>query len=186
MKKFVKLLTQKTLPALIAISITLVTLITTASGAGKFIQNWTSKSVTLPIEESLTNEKKEPIVSPIEESPKETKPITVQTPRQNLRPTSAPAVNSPTPLTAATSVDNRCIITLFGKQYDVTPLQSTHSGGNVFNCGTDMTIVYQQRHGTDLTMMQPYLITGTGNPASVTTGLSPTPVRTRHTEGDDD
>ncbi|RJR27026.1 hypothetical protein C4561_04600 [candidate division WWE3 bacterium] len=56
------------------------------------------------------------------------------------------------------SNDSRCIITLWGKRYDVTKLQSTHSGGNVFDCGTDMTSVYQSQHGTNLSRMVPYLI----------------------------
>ena len=62
----------------------------------------------------------------------------------------------PTPTSASTS--SACVIVLFGQQYDVTKLQSTHSGGNVFYCGTDMTTLYTQRHGTNLDRMQPYLI----------------------------
>ncbi|MEK7165682.1 MAG: hypothetical protein AAB874_02645, partial [Patescibacteria group bacterium] len=69
-----------------------------------------------------------------------------------------------------------------GRQYDVTPLKSTHSGGDIFQCGTDMTAVYQKQHGTDTSRMTAYLITtgsttttppqsGNSGPAS-----SPTPV----------
>lgn len=54
---------------------------------------------------------------------------------------------------------NDCIITLFGKQYNVAPLRTTHSGGDVFKCGTDMTAAYQGQHGIDVTRMQPYLVT---------------------------
>ncbi len=64
---------------------------------------------------------------------------------------------------------NACIITLFGKQYDVAPLRNTHPGGNIFTCGTDMTTVYQGQHGNDVSRMQPYLVT-TNN----TTGTSGT------------
>lgn len=56
-----------------------------------------------------------------------------------------------------------CIITLFGQQYDTTNLRKTHSGGDVFKCGTDMTSVYQNKHGSNVSMMQPYLITGGGS-----------------------
>ena len=52
----------------------------------------------------------------------------------------------------------RCIITVFGQQYDVTDLQYTHSGGDVFDCGTDMTSVFQSQHGNNTRLIQRYLI----------------------------
>ena len=59
-----------------------------------------------------------------------------------------------------------CIITLFGKQYDVTSLRNTHPGGDVFVCGTDQTALYTGKHGTNLNRMQPYLVP-TAAPAAV-------------------
>jgi hypothetical protein len=69
-----------------------------------------------------------------------------------------------------------CIITLFGVQYDVAPLQPTgaHPGGNIFVCGTDMTTVYQGMHGTDVSRMVPYLYT----PATPTPTVVPTVIPT--------
>lgn len=64
---------------------------------------------------------------------------------------------------------NACIVTLFSKQYDVTTLRDTHSGGDVFNCGTDMSSEYRNEHGTDLTRMQKYLVTSSGNSSTTTT-----------------
>lgn len=61
------------------------------------------------------------------------------------------------------SVSNACIITLFGNKYDVTTLQDTHSGGNVFVCGTDQTALYQSQHGNNVDRMQPYLVTAGGS-----------------------
>lgn len=84
-------------------------------------------------------------------------------------------VSSPTS-TFQPASSTGCIITLFGKQYDVTSLQSTHSGGNVFNCGTDMTTVYQSRHGSNVSQMAPYLVTqngGTSSPPSSSPTTSP-------------
>jgi len=52
-----------------------------------------------------------------------------------------------------------CIVTIFGSQYNVTSLKSTHSGGDVFNCGTDMSSQYETQHGTNLNRMKSYLIT---------------------------
>lgn len=94
-------------------------------------------------------------------------------PTPSVSPSPSP---SPTP-------SNHCIITLFGKQYDVTTLLSTHSGGNVFTCGTDMTMVYQSQHGTDLTRMQPYLVTSnSGSSASPSPSPSASPGRTEDHE----
>lgn len=55
-----------------------------------------------------------------------------------------------------------CVVTLFGIQYDVTSLQTTHSGGNIFTCGTNMTATYQAKHGTDVSRMAPYTIPTAG------------------------
>lgn len=64
-----------------------------------------------------------------------------------------------------------CIITVFGKQYDVTAFQNSHSGGNVFNCGADMTSTYQSAHGTNVSRLQPYLIVA----ATPTPTVTPSP-----------
>ncbi len=89
----------------------------------------------------------------------------------NVTPTStAVPTNSPTPTARITpkatatptkipnvTLSNKCIVTLFGSLYDVTSLRSTHSGGDIFNCGTDMTAIYQGRHGNNLSRMAAYL-----------------------------
>jgi hypothetical protein len=79
-------------------------------------------------------------------------------------PTTIPKINTSTTQASTTSVG--CAITLFGKQYDVTNLRSTHSGGDIFNCGTDMTAVYQGRHGSSVSRMQQYLISSGGTTGS--------------------
>jgi hypothetical protein len=75
-----------------------------------------------------------------------------------------------------------CIVTIFGKQYDVAPLQTSHSGGNVFTCGTDMSSVYQGMHGTNISKIASFLVnTPTPTPTPVvspTPTPSPTPVVT--------
>lgn len=63
----------------------------------------------------------------------------------------------------ASDVFSSCVVTIFNKKYDVTSLQSSHPGGNIFVCGTDMTTTYQGMHGNDLGRMTPYAI-----PASYT------------------
>ncbi len=70
---------------------------------------------------------------------------------------------SPTPASVsapAPAQDNRCIVTIQGKRYDVTQLRTTHSGGDIFACGTDMTNTFFGQHNQSLldTTMQQYLI----------------------------
>ncbi|MFA6518850.1 MAG: cytochrome b5 domain-containing protein [Candidatus Shapirobacteria bacterium] len=71
----------------------------------------------------------------------------------------------PTPTTiqtisvAPTAVDNRCLITVRGQKYDVTQYRNQHSGGDIFNCGTDMTAVFNGQHSDkQLVRMQRYLV----------------------------
>ncbi|MFZ2199309.1 MAG: hypothetical protein WAV40_00795 [Microgenomates group bacterium] len=68
-----------------------------------------------------------------------------------------------------------CIVTLFGVQYDVSPLQTGHTGGNIFVCGTDMTATYQGMHGTNVSRMVSYLLTSPSPSPSVSPSLSPSP-----------
>ena len=81
-----------------------------------------------------------------------TTPNTTTTTNEQVTQTASPTTIGAT--TAATA----CIVTISGSKYDVTPLRSTHSGGDIFQCGTDMTVMYQQQHGSNLRMIQPYLI----------------------------
>lgn len=101
------------------------------------------------------------------------------TPRPSAVPT---AVITPKPTSAPISNSNLCIITLQGQQYNVTSLRSTHSGGDIFKCGTDMTAVYQGKHGISLVRMQSYLY----NSGTVTiSNQNPTPT-TKNTNKDKD
>jgi hypothetical protein len=51
-----------------------------------------------------------------------------------------------------------CIITVDGKKYDVQPLRSTHTGGDIFVCDTDMSDVFRKQHGDRLKMIEKYLV----------------------------
>ena len=72
-----------------------------------------------------------------------------------------------------------CIITISGIQYDVTTLQTNHSGGNVFVCGTDMTTLFMSMptHAADLARLAPYVyIAPTSTPTpTVARTSTPTP-----------
>lgn len=105
------------------------------------------------------------------------------TPTPTPKPTSTPTP-TPTPSPTPTPTpSNRCIVTLFGLQYDVTVLANSHSGGNIFVCGTDMTVTYQSQHGTNVSRMAQYLVTSNPTPTP-TPSSSPTP--TPGTQHDDD
>ncbi|MFZ2152757.1 MAG: hypothetical protein WAV41_01735 [Microgenomates group bacterium] len=62
---------------------------------------------------------------------------------QPNNPTSAPQTVQPT---TAPVVDNRCIITIDGGRYDVTSFRNQHSGGDIFQCGADMSATFHNRH----------------------------------------
>lgn len=99
-------------------------------------------------------------------------PTPTPTPKLTATPTPTPTP-SPTP---TPTPSNKCIVTLFGLQYDVTALANSHSGGNIFVCGTDMTVTYQSQHGTNVSRMTPYLVTSSPTPTPTPTpSSSPTP-----------
>ena len=73
-------------------------------------------------------------------------------------PTTVNAItNTPAP---ADTGNGSCIITISGSKYDVTSLQMSHSGGNVFVCGTDQTDVFFSHHNQRFlqNQMQMFLI----------------------------
>jgi hypothetical protein len=61
--------------------------------------------------------------------------------------------------TTQTPATTQCLITVDGTVYDVQTFKNQHSGGNIFNCGTDMSAVFHQQHNQRyLTMMQLYIV----------------------------
>ncbi len=87
-------------------------------------------------------------------------PTPKPTPTPTPAPTPAPAP-TPTPAPAPTPpppVSNRCIVTVNGSQYDVTNLRRTHSGGDIFTCGTDMTSTFMSMHGTNWGLIARYKV----------------------------
>jgi len=51
-----------------------------------------------------------------------------------------------------------CIITIDGQKYDVESLRSTHTGGDIFQCDTDMSAAFHRKHDDNLQMIQKYLV----------------------------
>lgn len=62
----------------------------------------------------------------------------------------------------------KCIITLFGKEYDVTTPNGQGKNGDLFNCGGDMTSKYSAKYGTNVDKMQQFLVGGAITPTVTT------------------
>jgi len=63
--------------------------------------------------------------------------------------TSASPTVIPTSLTPSPQVAG-CIVTINAQLYDVTSLKKTHSGGDIFKCGTDMSSIFFNQHDQSL------------------------------------
>ncbi len=92
--------------------------------------------------------------------------IATTTPTPSVSPTktSVPmattkVTTTPKPTTAPTAKPTpSCIITVAGAKYNVYALQKTHSGGNVFTCGSDMTSSFNSQHGFNYRLIARYKI----------------------------
>ena len=66
------------------------------------------------------------------------------TPPPTPTPTLTPAP-TPTP-----PPSNLCVIQVDGVSYDVTQFRRSHSGGDIFQCGTDMSAIFWQEHNQSI------------------------------------
>lgn len=107
------------------------------------------------------------IISLAKNNPSPTTTITIPPTKNTRRTTNSPVTSIPTTalarqnaVTAAPTIDpSACIVTVNGQRYDVTQYQYQHSGGNIFNCGTDMSSIFSSKHSIRyLDMMKAYLI----------------------------
>lgn len=74
-----------------------------------------------------------------------------------LTPTTAPTP-TPTPLPTPTPISG-CIVRIDGVSYNVEQLRMTHSGGDIFECGSDMSAIFWREHNNKiLQKMQRYKI----------------------------
>lgn len=83
-----------------------------------------------------------------------------------------PLAIAATPTAKTGNNTSQCLITLFGSLYDITSLRKSHPGGDVFVCGTDQSSTYQKTHGTNMSRMQPYLVTNSTGGITSSTGTT--------------
>ncbi|MBI2337706.1 hypothetical protein HYU95_00835 [Candidatus Daviesbacteria bacterium] len=117
-----------------------------------------TQSQSTPAVPVQTSAPQVPVSAPIQTSAPAINPTPLQPP--------PPAVNTPPPVASEPTLppapppppaptdpppappppSDRCIITISGGNYDVTDYRNIHSGGNVFQCGTDMTASFLNQH----------------------------------------
>lgn len=174
MEKLITFFSQKTFPVLIGIMLTSITLGTTGLSIIKASQSLASNINTeVPEVRAVNSEERVAVESSGSQVVAKSIPSTSPGKSAAAAPTTLNTSISPSQSTQV-AVDNRCLVTLFGKQYDVTSLRSSHPGGNVFVCGTDMSATYQSAHGTDVSRMQQYLVTGNSTAAGTSSNSSST------------
>ncbi len=90
-------------------------------------------------------------ITPTQTSVKQTTPA--KTP-------AAPAANTtPAPTAAPDPLAGKCIVYISGVRYDVTEFRNIHGGGDIFQCGSDMTDNFNSQHpGSYLSQMARYKI----------------------------
>lgn len=157
----------------IVIALLLVTTTVTTSTAIKKVENQpekTEKTILNTVPQiNSDNERKATNFKEVEIEVTPTKSST-PTPTKLAIP-KAVMTAKPIVTTILTNNTNRCLVTLFGKQYDVTSLRGTHGGGDIFNCGADMSTIYQNKHGSGLSRVASYLY-DPNNPNAVITGAT--------------
>ncbi len=83
-------------------------------------------------------------------------PVTAPTTVPTVAVTAAPTV---APTSAPKTNPNACLIQVDGVSYDVTAFRNQHSGGDIFQCGTDMSSIFWSQHNSKiLNKMAPYKI----------------------------
>ncbi|MEI8232590.1 MAG: hypothetical protein WCG44_02490 [bacterium] len=119
-------------------------------GAAKFMAN-NNLRVATPI---VITPSPTPVITPVATQTPSSSNIPVPPNKATVAPTVVPtATPTPTPKPAG------CIVKIDGINYEITSLLRTHSGGNVFTCGTDMSAIFWGQHNNKiLRMMQQYKI----------------------------
>lgn len=156
-------------------------------------------STSIPASQVLANQDQSPSATATT-SPSDS-PSIIPTIIATLMPTKKPII--PTKYIPPTSIpttppntnnnSNSCIVTINGQQYDLTSLSSSHPGpkGNTitstsgfFQCGTDMTSIFNGQHGTKYSMLSKYLLAS--NTSGQTSNSNQNPTTFQNNQRDED
>lgn len=112
------------------------------------------QSHTLPDNQSVQKDVKqnEPTLNLIKEN-MDKKGNVVQTVEQNKQ--SQVEISK----TNSNKIKDSCLIKIKDKVYNLDKFRSLHSGGDIFQCNTDMTKIFSQNHSDSyLQQLKPYLV----------------------------
>ena len=105
---------------------------------------------------TITSEKAVPVPTPkpVIKAPPQIKAVATSKPVPTTPvPTKVPSTPTPAPKPSG------CVIKIDGVSYEITSLRKSHSGGDIFSCGTDMSAIFWGRHNQKiLQKMQGYRI----------------------------
>lgn len=81
--------------------------------------------------------------------------------QQRTQPTPIVAAATPVPATPAPTTapapQPGCLVVISGVSYDLAAFRAKHSGGDIFQCGTDMTdIFFSQHNASYIQKLAPY------------------------------
>lgn len=77
----------------------------------------------------------------------------------NTNPSPSNTIISSTSTNTTPTNSNLCVVTINNQKYDVTQFRYQHSGGDIFQCGTDMSSIFAGQHSQRyLNKMKAYLI----------------------------
>lgn len=79
----------------------------------------------------------------------------------------------------ANNNEKLCLVKISGKIYNVYSLRTTHSGGDIFTCNTDMTQSYISQHGSNLSRMEKYIYSGPAQNVNIATNPTSTSTNVR-------
>ncbi len=65
----------------------------------------------------------------------------------SVNQTTTPAATmAPSATTTLDPLAGRCLVYIDGVRYDLTEFRNIHDGGNIFQCGTDMSNIFYGQH----------------------------------------
>ncbi len=87
-----------------------------------------------------------PTVSPVLIRPKNSPSVQPEKISPAATPANTLTVQVPQPEVKTSITSDRCLIKVDEGTYDVTEFRAIHQGGNIFQCGTNMSAIFHSQH----------------------------------------